>query len=42
MSQMVKGDCLQLSPFDKSGILIFVFDENNHLVRQYMRPHHVD
>ena len=49
MSQMVKGDCLELSLFDrdhlmfsKSGILIFVFAENNHLVRQYICPRHVD
>ena len=28
--------------FCKSGILIFVFAENNHLVRQYMCPRHVD
>ena len=49
MSQMVKGDCLQLSLFDrdhlmfyKSGILIFIFAENNHLVRQYICTHHVD
>ena len=38
MSHVVKGDCLQLSFFDrdhlmfcKSGILIFIFAENNHL-----------
>ena len=45
-----KGDSLQLSLFDrdclmffKSGILIFVFDENNHLVRQVVVcPGHVD
>ena len=43
MSHTVKGDCLQLSLFDryhlmfcKSGILIFVFAENNHLVRHAM------
>ena len=42
MSQTVKGDCLQLSLFDrdhlmvcKSGILIFIFAENNHLVSIY-------
>ena len=28
--------------FCKSEILIFVFAENNYLVRQYMCPHHVD
>ena len=46
MSQMVKGDRLQLSLFDrdrlmfcKSGILIFVFAENNHLVRQIIYTH---
>ena len=45
-----KGDSLQLSLFDrdclmffKSGILIFVFAENNHLVRQVVIcPRHVD
>ena len=45
-----KGDSLQLSVCDrdclmffKSGILIFVFDENNHLVRQVVIcPRHVD
>ena len=49
MSHTVKGDCLQLSLFDrdrlmfcKSVILIFVFAENNHLVRQYICPCHVD
>ena len=49
MSHMVKGDCLQLSLFDrdhlmlcKSGILIFVFAENKHLVRQYISLRHVD
>ena len=49
MSHTVKGDCLQLSLFDrdhlmfcKSGILIFIFAENNHLVRQYICPRHVD
>ena len=26
----------------KSGILIFIFAENNHLVRQYICPHHAD
>ena len=48
-SHTVKGDCLQLSLFDrdrlmfcKSGILIFVFAENNHLVKQYICPRHVD
>ena len=25
-----------------SGILIFIFAENNYLVRQYIYPHHVD
>ena len=28
--------------FCKSGILIFVFAENNHLVKQYICPRHVD
>ena len=49
MSHTVKGDCVQLSLFDrdrlmfcKSGILIFIFAENNYLVRQYICPHHVD
>ena len=28
--------------FCKSGILIFIFAENNYLVRQYICPHHVD
>ena len=28
--------------FCKSGILIFVFAENNHLVSQYICPRHVD
>ena len=43
---MVKGDHLQLFLFDrdhlmfcKSGILIFVFAENNHLVRQIIYTH---
>ena len=27
--------------FGKSGILIFIFAENNHLVRQYIFPSHV-
>ena len=49
MSHTVKGDCLKLSLFDrerlmfcKSGILIFVFAENNHLVKQYICPRNVD
>ena len=40
-----KRDCLQLSLFNmdrlmfcKSGILIFIFAENNYLVRQYICP----
>ena len=28
--------------FCKSGILIFIFAENNYLVRQYVCPHHAD
>ena len=28
--------------FCKSGILIFIFAENNYFVRQYIYPHHVD
>ena len=28
--------------FCKSGILIFIFAENKHLVRQYICPRHVD
>ena len=28
--------------FCKPGILIFIFAENNYLVRQYICPHHVD
>ena len=28
--------------FCKSGILIFIFAENSHLVRQYICPRHVD
>ena len=28
--------------FCKSGILIFIFAENNHLVKQYIFTHHVD
>ena len=28
--------------FWKSGILIFIFAENNYLVRQYICPDHVD
>ena len=43
MNHMVKSDCLQLSLFNmnrlmfcKSGILIFIFAENNYLVRQYI------
>ena len=34
MSHTVKGDCLQLSEvmFCKSGILIFIFAENNYLI----------
>ena len=49
MNHMVKSDRLQLSLFNmnrlmfcKSGILIFVFAENNYLVRQYVCPHYVD
>ena len=49
MNHTVKSDRLQPSLFNmnrlmfcKSGILIFIFAENNYLVRQYIRPHHVD
>ena len=28
--------------FFKSGILIFIFAENNHLAGQYICTHHVD
>ena len=31
-----------IAMFCKSGILIFIFAENNYLVRQYICPHHVD
>ena len=45
MNHTVKSDCLQLSLFNrdhlmlcKPGILIFIFAENNYLVRQYIMP----
>ena len=49
MNLMVKSDCLQLSLFNmdhlmfsKSGILTFIFAENDYFERQYICPHHVD
>ena len=41
MNHMVKVIVYHLM-FCKSGILIFIFAENNYLVRWYTCPHHVD
>ena len=29
-------------PYQKSGLLIFIFSENSYLVRQYKCPHYVE